>query len=150
MRKEKSKVTLHSKAPAGSLISTLDVNTKLAIGKRAKAEAIEFLTLNGIAVDKRCTYAVKKESKEEYWANPNVELLNTDWYIMDYKMSSSNSSSSGTFSSPRHSLGGTRIPTWVFVIAILGIVSGDLPINGFTVLLAIVFAGIVLVRVLNS
>lgn len=77
-----AKVTLHSKAPAGSLISTLDVNTKLAIGKRAKAEAIEFLTLNGIAVDKRCTYAVKKESKEEYWANPNVELLNTDWYII--------------------------------------------------------------------
>ena len=77
---------------------------------------------------------------------------NNDWFddFMDYKMSSSNSTSSGPSSSPRHCSGGTRIPTWVFVIAILGIISGDLPINGITVLLAIVFAGIVLVRVLNS
>ena len=77
---------------------------------------------------------------------------NNDWFddFMDYKMSSPNSSSSGPSSSPRHSSGRTHIPTWVFVIAILGIISGDLPINGFTVLLATVFAGIVLVRVLNS
>lgn len=77
---------------------------------------------------------------------------NNDWFddFMDYKMSSSNSSSSRPSSSPRPSSGGAHIPTWIFVIAILGIISGDLPINGFTVLLAIVFAGIVLVRVLNS
>ena len=77
---------------------------------------------------------------------------NNDWFddFMDYKMSSSSSSSSGSSSSPKHSSGGIRIPTWVFIIAILGIISGDLPINGFTVLLAVIFAGIVLVRILSS
>ena len=77
---------------------------------------------------------------------------NNDWFddFMDYKMSSSSSSSSGTTPSHRYSSSGTRIPTWVYVIAILAIVSGELPVNGFTVLLAIIFAGIALVRFLGS
>lgn len=72
---------------------------------------------------------------------------NNDWFddFMDYKMSSSSSSSSGS----SHSTG-ARIPTWVYMLAIIGIVSGDLPINGFTVLLAVAFAVIVLIRILNS
>ena len=76
---------------------------------------------------------------------------NNDWFddFMDYKMSSS-SSSSGSSSSPKHNSGGGRIPTWVFVIAVIGIISGDLPINGFTVFLALIFAGIVFVRILSS
>ena len=77
---------------------------------------------------------------------------NNDWFddFIDYKMSSSSGSSSGSPSSGGHKSGAVRIPTWVFVIAILGIMSGDLPINGFTVFLALIFAGIVLVRILSS
>ena len=77
---------------------------------------------------------------------------NNDWFddFMDFKMSSSNSSSSGSGFHSGHKLGGGRIPTWVFVIVILAIISGELPVNGFTVLLAVVLAGVVLVRVLGS
>lgn len=77
---------------------------------------------------------------------------NNDWFddFMDYKMSSSGSSSSNSNFSSGNKPGGFRIPTWLYVIAILGIISGELPVNGFTVILALVFAGIVLVRILGS
>ena len=77
---------------------------------------------------------------------------NNDWFdeFMDYKMSSSSSASFGSSHSSGHSSGGTRIPTWVFALAIIGIISGDLPINGFTVFLAVIFSVIVLIRILNS
>ena len=54
----------------GSLINTIDVKTRLAIGKRAKADAIKYLQENGIIVGKKTTYAVKQQGKYEFWANP--------------------------------------------------------------------------------
>ena len=63
------------------LISIIDTKTKLAIGKRSKAEAIAFLNNNGIPVDKNATYAVRNE-KGEFWANPQVKLLSADWWLI--------------------------------------------------------------------
>ena len=68
-------------AASGSLISTIDTKTKLALGKRSKAEAISFLNENGIIIDKKATYAVKNE-KGEFWANPQKKLLSADWCLI--------------------------------------------------------------------
>ena len=62
-------------------INTIDTKTRLALGKRSKAEAIAFLNKNGIMVDKKTTYAVKNE-KGEFWANPQRKLLSTDWWLI--------------------------------------------------------------------
>ena len=72
----------------------------------------------------------------------------TDDY-MDYKMSSSSSSSSGSGNRPVSSSGSFKIPTWLLVVAVLGIVSGDLPINGFTVVLAVIMAVVVWIRIIS-
>lgn len=66
----------------GTLISTIDTKTKLTIGKRAKAEAIEYLHEKGVEVDKKATYAVRTEGKQECWANPQSTLLTNDWNII--------------------------------------------------------------------
>ena len=73
-----------------------------------------------------------------------------DWSddYMDYKLSSSSSDSSGSNHSS-HSSGSFKIPTWLLVAAVLGIVSGDLPINGFTVILAVIMAIVVWSRIIS-
>ena len=73
-----------------------------------------------------------------------------DWSddYMDYKLSSSSSDSSGSNHSS-HSSGLFKIPTWLLVAAVLGIVSGDLPINGFTVILAVIMAIVVWIRIIS-
>lgn len=70
------------KSSALPQISTIDVKTKLAIGKRAKAEAIQFVKAHGVALSKDVTYAVRQAKKNEYWANPDVGLLDKDWFIL--------------------------------------------------------------------
>ena len=68
---------------AGTLIKTLDVKTRLAIGKRAKSDAIKFLLENGVKLESRhTTYAVRQDGKSECWANPQVTLLDEDWDII--------------------------------------------------------------------
>ena len=68
---------------AGTLIKTLDVKTKLAIGKRAKADAMKFLADKGIELKNNLTtYAVKSEDKNECWANPQTSLLDKEWDII--------------------------------------------------------------------
>lgn len=64
------------------LNTAIDVKTRLAIGKRAKNEAIILLNDNGIHIDNKASYAVKQESKDEFWINPNVKLLEGDWFII--------------------------------------------------------------------
>lgn len=73
-----------------------------------------------------------------------------DWSddYMDYKLSSSSSDSSDSNHSS-HSSGSFKIPTWLLVIAVLGIISGDLPINGFTVILAVIMAIVVWIRIIS-
>ena len=72
----------------------------------------------------------------------------TDDY-MDYKMSSSSSSSSGSGNRSVSGSGSFKIPAWLLVVAVLSIVSGDLPINGFTVILAVVIAIVVWIRIIS-
>ena len=68
---------------AGNLIKTIDVKTKLAIGKRAKADAIAFLATKGIDLkSNQTTYAVRSDDKADYWANPQTSLLDKDWDIV--------------------------------------------------------------------
>ena len=62
-----------------SLINTIDVKTKLALGKRAKTEAIEFLNGKGVTISKTVTYSVLSDDKKEFWANPKVSFLDSDW-----------------------------------------------------------------------
>ena len=74
-----------------------------------------------------------------------------DWAddYMDYKLSSISSSSSDSGHRPVSSSGSFRIPTWLLVVAVLGIVSCELPINGFTVILAIIMAIVVWIRFIS-
>lgn len=67
----------------------------------------------------------------------------TDDY-MDYKLSSSGSSSSGSGNRPASSSGSFKIPTWLLVVAVLGIIS-----NGFTVILAVIMAVVVWIRIIS-
>lgn len=68
---------------AGSLIRTIDVKTKLAIGKRAKSDAIAFLSEEGFSLKhNNTTYAVRTEEKNECWANPKTSLLDEEWDII--------------------------------------------------------------------
>lgn len=64
------------------LFETMDINSKLALGKRVKKEAIEFVESQGVKVGSKSTYAVKQSSKDEFWANPKTELLHTDWFLI--------------------------------------------------------------------
>ncbi len=68
---------------AGTLIKTLDVKTRLAIGKRAKSDAINYLLENGVKLESRhTTYAVRQEGKTECWANPQIAMLERGWDII--------------------------------------------------------------------
>lgn len=67
---------------AGSLINTIDIKTKLALGKRAKTEAITFINEHGVAIDKTATYSVLPDDKSAFWANLRTNLLETDWDII--------------------------------------------------------------------
>ncbi len=66
----------------GALINTVDIKTKLTVGKRAKAEAISYLKEKGIIVGKKVTYAVKQQDVETFWANPKKGLLEHEWWLI--------------------------------------------------------------------
>ena len=66
----------------GTLINTVDIKTKLALGKRAKVDAISFLYENGIHLGSKITYAMKSDSKNEFWANPRKRMLGEEWWII--------------------------------------------------------------------
>ncbi len=64
------------------LIDIQDTRAKLHLGKRVKKEAIEYIESKGIHLGKNITYAVKQDIKGEYWANPPVKYLDSDWWII--------------------------------------------------------------------
>ena len=64
------------------LINTIDVKTKLALGKRAKKDAIQFLNEQGISLGKDVSYAVRQDNRDDCWANPKIELLTKEWHII--------------------------------------------------------------------
>ena len=70
------------KTTTGTLINTVEVKTKLAVGKRAKQEAISYLKEKGIEVGKTVTYAVKQDGKELFWANPSIDVLHKEWWLI--------------------------------------------------------------------
>ncbi len=75
-------ITVFSDKPVGTLINTIDTKTKLAIGTRAKKAAISFIEEKGILIGKQVTYAMKQAGREEFWANPQKELLNQEWWLI--------------------------------------------------------------------
>lgn len=75
-------ITIFSSRKGQTLISTIDARTRLAVGKRAKSVAIGYLQEQGISVGKKVTYAVKREDKEEFWANPQKDLLKQEWWLV--------------------------------------------------------------------
>lgn len=62
-------ITVFNKKKDLSLNHISDTRMKLAIGKRAKTDAINYLKTKGIEVNKP-TYAKKSQDKNEFWANP--------------------------------------------------------------------------------
>ncbi len=80
-------VTVFSKpvgvsSPSGSLIHTLDISTRLALGARAKADAIKFLSAKGIHLGKNINYAKLDTNKGEFWLNPRTSCLTKDWELV--------------------------------------------------------------------
>lgn len=75
-------ITVFSDKKSSTLIDSIDAKTRLALGKRAKQDAIMYLQENGVTVGKKTTYAVKQHEKEEFWANPKKEFLNQEWWII--------------------------------------------------------------------
>ena len=75
-------ITVFSKKRTDGIIDTVETKTKLAVGKRAKSEAITFVKENGVLVGNNVTYAVKQEGKDEFWANPRTNLLNKEWWLI--------------------------------------------------------------------
>ena len=69
-------------APVTPVINTMDVATKLSLGKRVKAEAIQYVKDHGISVGKEVSYAVRQANKADFWINPKVDLLSKEWYIV--------------------------------------------------------------------
>ena len=81
------------------------------------------------------------------WNNNGKQDWTDDY--MDYHLCTGSDSSGGHGHVPTGSSGGLRVPTWLMVVIILGIVSGQLPINSFTTLLAIALAVVVLLRLIQ-
>ena len=77
-----SKNVAKPKKSQESLINTIDVNTKLAVGKRAKSEAIAYVKSNGIELSKKISYANKMANKNVFWLNPQTDVLDVDWDII--------------------------------------------------------------------
>lgn len=76
-------ITVFSDSKVGNtLLNTIDIKTRLALGKRAKTEALSFLNDKGIAINNKATYASLSDDKTEFWANPKIYLLNADWEIV--------------------------------------------------------------------
>ena len=75
-------ITVFNDKKSGTLLNTIDTKTKLALGKRAKSDAIAYLSDKGVTVGTKVTYAVKQPDKDEFWANPRKSLLYQDWWLI--------------------------------------------------------------------
>lgn len=75
-------INVFSESRKTNIINTVDSPTKLAIGKRAKADAIEYLKSKKVEVGKNTTYSCRQEKKDEFWANPQKSCLEKDWWII--------------------------------------------------------------------
>lgn len=71
-----------STSPGMPHIVSNDLKTKLALGKRVKAEAIQFVNSKGFSLKSDVSYAVLQGSGDHYWANPRVDLLQKEWWVI--------------------------------------------------------------------
>lgn len=79
----KRKSTHNKKEKTSStLINTLEVSTVLATGKRAKAEAIDYVKAQGISLENKISYANRQQHKQAFWLNPRPNVLSQDWNII--------------------------------------------------------------------
>lgn len=67
---------------AEPLINTMSSSQKLALGRRVKREAVEYVKDNGVIINDMVTYAVIAESGTYFWANPQPKCLDTEWTII--------------------------------------------------------------------
>lgn len=66
----------------GALLSTIDIPTKLALGKRAKTDALKYLAEKGVSVNKKVNYSTLQSDRPEFWINPTTDVLEADWSIV--------------------------------------------------------------------
>ena len=72
-----------SKAQSGAtLISSVVNSTESQRAIREKKEAIQFLVDSGLSILKNVNYASRQEKKEEFWINPNIKALESDWNLI--------------------------------------------------------------------
>lgn len=62
-------------------INTVEDTNYSLLGKRAKKESINYLKSIGIDTGKKPTYSTRN-ANDEFWANPRVELLEDEWWII--------------------------------------------------------------------
>jgi|BioPla2DNA2_1021312.scaffolds.fasta_scaffold33351_4 antitoxin component of RelBE/YafQ-DinJ toxin-antitoxin module len=51
-------------------------------GNMTKAKAISLLRSNGVSFTGSVTFASKNRTVNNYWANPDFDVLETDWYLI--------------------------------------------------------------------
>ncbi|MGN0763383.1 MAG: hypothetical protein ACI4MK_08335 [Aristaeellaceae bacterium] len=86
-------------------------------------------------------------------------MMHTDWNgngrhdpaddYVDYRLSEDSSRDPDAHSAPRRGSQPRRFPTWALAIVLVGIVSGELPINTLTTLLAVVIAVVLWIRFIS-
>lgn len=70
-------------AKTGTLIvDTTDPRVRLKLGTRAKGDAIRYLKEQGIGLSAATSYSKLQSNGEEFWLNPQAELLKADWSII--------------------------------------------------------------------
>lgn len=63
-------------------ISVVKNSSQDQIAIRAKSEAIAFLKENKVTVLTNANYASRQPNKEEFWINPSVKALESDWMLI--------------------------------------------------------------------
>lgn len=79
---EKKKTDVQPEVVISDINIADSIIQKLIVGKRAKAEAMTFVSKHGVVLNNAVTYACRQEKKAEYWANPDTGFLDEDWYII--------------------------------------------------------------------
>lgn len=63
-------------------IDVTDVHNRLAFGKRLKRLAIDYAVEHGAEITDNVNYAVLKEDGSEFFVNPRVTAISSDWSIV--------------------------------------------------------------------
>lgn len=72
-------ISSSDKAEADDLANLI---AKIAQGKYMKKPAIDFLRRKGISIGENVSYSSKQEKTDEYWANPILDYLKKEWWII--------------------------------------------------------------------